>query len=669
MLCLDGFGVGQHGDRPRDARYSGTAASREGDALDRSSEQLVGLGGAAARSVLESAASYEHPLTDDLGSLGGLACELCGARSGRGHHQVEPVEQRAREAISVAGQPLRRARALGGGVAASSARAEVHRADELEARGEHDVTADPSDLDGAVLEWLPESLEDGSRELGELVEQQHPVMGKAGLARPRPATAADDSCGRGRVVRRAERGEAHERSARGQEADDRVDARHLERLVVVERGQDPRKSAREHRLAGPRRPGEQQVVTPRRGELERASRPLLAAHVCQVGRARDGPVLPRGLGTGRRPPLAPQVRHRLGEMSKGDRLDAGERNLEPGLGRAEESREAGATGALRRRERTAHWAQPAVEGELADRGVPREPVGRDLTRGGEHCERDRQVEPRSLLAELGRGQVDGDPTVRPLELGRRDPAPNPLLRLLTGAVGEADDREGRHPELEMRFDLDPPRVESHERVGDRASEHPPTLAGEPCRTVTRECRKRNTAAVEWIRVDEQPRYSGFRTIVTRRYLTPDGVERDFDIKVEEDTAVVVALTPGEEVVLVREYRPGPEASLLELPGGGVAPGEDPLEAARRELLEETGYEGKLRFVGSMADCAYSTRTRHTFAATNAQQVQAPAPHEGEFPEVVLLSLSDFRNHLRSGRLTDVGPGYLALDALTRLERR
>ena len=171
---------------------------------------------------------------------------------------------------------------------------------------------------------------------------------------------------------------------------------------------------------------------------------------------------------------------------------------------------------------------------------------------------------------------------------------------------------------------------------------------------------------EWTKLGERPLHSGWRTIVGRRYLTPDGLEREFEIKVEDDAAVVLALTPDRQVVLVREFRPGPEESLLELPGGAVSPGEAPLEAARRELLEETGYEGDLRSVGTIVDCAYSTRRRHSFVATAAQQVQEPAPHEGEFPEVVLMPLEAFRDHLRSGRLTDVPGGYLALDALRLL---
>jgi ADP-ribose pyrophosphatase len=171
---------------------------------------------------------------------------------------------------------------------------------------------------------------------------------------------------------------------------------------------------------------------------------------------------------------------------------------------------------------------------------------------------------------------------------------------------------------------------------------------------------------EWTKLGEERVYEGFRTVMGRRYRTPDAVERLFEIKLEPDTAVVLAMTPARDVVLVREFRPGPERSFLELPGGVVDEGEEPAHAARRELLEETGYGGELASAGSMLDCAYSTRTRHVFLATNCRRVAEPTPQGGEFPEVVLMSLMDFRDHLRSGQLTDVGPGYIALDALNLL---
>lgn len=170
----------------------------------------------------------------------------------------------------------------------------------------------------------------------------------------------------------------------------------------------------------------------------------------------------------------------------------------------------------------------------------------------------------------------------------------------------------------------------------------------------------------WEALGERTLHDGWRTVVARRFRTPDGVEREYEVLVEADTAVVVALTEERDVILVREYRPGPRQALLELPGGLVDAGETPLEAAARELLEETGYAGDLRAAGSVVDSAYSTRERHTFVATGCRRVREPEPGDGEFPEVVLLSLDAFREHLRSGRCTDVAGGYAGLDALSLL---
>jgi ADP-ribose pyrophosphatase len=162
----------------------------------------------------------------------------------------------------------------------------------------------------------------------------------------------------------------------------------------------------------------------------------------------------------------------------------------------------------------------------------------------------------------------------------------------------------------------------------------------------------------WRKQSEEFVYSNYRRILNRRFETPDGVQ-DFEIKYEVDGAAVVALTPRQEVLLVREFRPGPEEWLLELPGGNVDDGEDPARAAPRELLEETGYSATLRYAGEMVDCAYSTRRRHVFVADDAIREHESA----ESLEVVLMPLVEFRDHLRSGQLTDVGAGYRALDAL------
>jgi hypothetical protein len=66
---------------------------------------------------------------------------------------------------------------------------------------------------------------------------------------------------------------------------------------------------------------------------------------------------------------------------------------------------------------------------------------------------------------------------RKLELGGRDPAAHPLARLVQRLVGEPHNRKRRHPVLDVRLHLDTARLETDERMSNRASEHTPTLRG------------------------------------------------------------------------------------------------------------------------------------------------------------------------------------------------
>ncbi len=167
----------------------------------------------------------------------------------------------------------------------------------------------------------------------------------------------------------------------------------------------------------------------------------------------------------------------------------------------------------------------------------------------------------------------------------------------------------------------------------------------------------------WIKIREVSHRVGHRFILTLTFQLPDGRIEDFTIKHEASPVCILALTPDRQVVLAKQFRPGPEKMLLELPGGGIEKDETPEQAARRELLEETGYDGDFASVGTCLDCAYSTMVRHVFVATNCVRIQEPQFDENEFIEVITLPLVEFRSHLRSGELTDVEVGYLCLDAL------
>lgn len=170
----------------------------------------------------------------------------------------------------------------------------------------------------------------------------------------------------------------------------------------------------------------------------------------------------------------------------------------------------------------------------------------------------------------------------------------------------------------------------------------------------------------WIKQSEQPIKVGFRRLLSRVFKLPNGTETEFVIKQEGPSVCILALTDTNDVILAKQFRPGPEHVLLELPGGGVEKDEMPVDAAKRELLEETGYAGDIQFVTYCVDCGYSTMIRACFVATNCRKITEPTPDENEFIETVLMPLPEFREHLRSGNLSDVEVGYLGLDFLKML---
>jgi len=168
---------------------------------------------------------------------------------------------------------------------------------------------------------------------------------------------------------------------------------------------------------------------------------------------------------------------------------------------------------------------------------------------------------------------------------------------------------------------------------------------------------------EWEKIKEEHYRAGYRKMIKIFYKLPDGRMVDFDIKEEGPAACVLAITDDRNIVLAKQYRPGPGKILMEMPGGRINPDEDAMEGAKRELLEETGYKGNFLFVGTTLDCAYSTMVRYNYLATNCKKMQEPKNEENEFIEVVELSIKDFKELLRSGQMTDIESGYLCLDYL------
>ncbi len=172
---------------------------------------------------------------------------------------------------------------------------------------------------------------------------------------------------------------------------------------------------------------------------------------------------------------------------------------------------------------------------------------------------------------------------------------------------------------------------------------------------------------EWKEISRQQVFSKYsRNIDEVIFELPDGSQADFFVKIEVPSAIILGITTENQIILVKQYRVGPKQILDELPGGFIETGEDPNEAARREFLEETGYEGDFEFVGTCLDDAYSTMVRHCFVAKNCKKVGQPQNTATEQTEVVLVPLDEFRKRLRAGKMTDVEAGYMGLDHLGML---
>lgn len=133
---------------------------------------------------------------------------------------------------------------------------------------------------------------------------------------------------------------------------------------------------------------------------------------------------------------------------------------------------------------------------------------------------------------------------------------------------------------------------------------------------------------------------------------PDGRRVDDYLRVEDgDFATIVARDEAGAFLCLRQYRHGPRAEVLTLPGGGVDPGETPLEAAERELLEETGHVGATwRSLGAFVlhGARYVARGHH-FLALGCRAVQAPASGDLETATLKRIGLEDMKTGLVEGR--------------------
>ena len=146
-----------------------------------------------------------------------------------------------------------------------------------------------------------------------------------------------------------------------------------------------------------------------------------------------------------------------------------------------------------------------------------------------------------------------------------------------------------------------------------------------------------------------PRFSVERRTYARESREP--VVRD--VIVHPGAVVILPFLADDRIVMVRQYRHSVERELLELPAGTIEPDEPPIETARRELIEETGY--KAGSLEPLADFFTSpgilTERMYAFVARNLTHVGQALEHDEQLV-VEPMGLDAAHRKLLAGELRD-----------------
>ncbi|MCA8923742.1 MAG: NUDIX domain-containing protein [Planctomycetes bacterium] len=160
----------------------------------------------------------------------------------------------------------------------------------------------------------------------------------------------------------------------------------------------------------------------------------------------------------------------------------------------------------------------------------------------------------------------------------------------------------------------------------------------------------------WVRLSGSIKYRNrWMTLREDQVLRPDGQRGIYGVVEAAAATGVVALTPEQEVVLVGQYRYSTGRYSWEIVEGGAEPGETPLAAVQRELLEEAGLEAArwtpIPGEFQMSNC-FTAELGYLFVAQDLRQVAQPTPEGTEQLTLARIPLRDALALIDRGVISD-----------------
>ena len=163
------------------------------------------------------------------------------------------------------------------------------------------------------------------------------------------------------------------------------------------------------------------------------------------------------------------------------------------------------------------------------------------------------------------------------------------------------------------------------------------------------------------------------SVVSQKVQEPDGVEVRRDIVQHPGSIVIIAVDETSKiprVLLERQYRHAAQSRLWELPAGSLDPGEKPLPAAQRELLEETGYSARKwqKALYFYVSPGFLTESMQVYVARGLTRGKAQ-PEDDERIAVRFFPLTQAVEMALSGKIIDAKTVASLLWLNTKLSKR
>ena len=142
-------------------------------------------------------------------------------------------------------------------------------------------------------------------------------------------------------------------------------------------------------------------------------------------------------------------------------------------------------------------------------------------------------------------------------------------------------------------------------------------------------------------------------LITKRVKLPNGYIATLEIIRHPGAALIIQFLTDDKIVMLRQFRPVINSYIYELPAGTLGKGESPLDCARREIIEETGYSaGRFTRLGEIYPVPGYSTEKITIYKAECLEKRRRIAEEDEVIRTYMFNKSDVKRLFENGKIVD-----------------